>query len=82
MLGCSSVRVVSEKDLNFLSNCKYMGSKDGFHHLTIPEKTTVFYEHVKIPIQDYIIDNEMPYTNDKTKWREITIKNIKLEESN
>lgn len=58
-----------------------MGSKDGYHHFKIRELETVFYEHVKIPDQEYKIENEIPYTDDETKWREIILKPaIHLEE--
>jgi hypothetical protein len=38
-----------------------------------PEKETLFYEYVKMPVQNFKVDVEMPYTEDKTNWKRINV---------
>jgi hypothetical protein len=73
-IGCSSARIVNEQDLPYFAKGLYMGSKDGFHHFQIPELETVFYEHVKIPVQEYRVEHEMPYTIDEEKWQTVILR--------
>ena len=76
--ACSSVKVIDRLGLTDVLQGRYMGTKDHFHHFMIPEKETVFWEHVKVPIQNFKVAVEMPYTEDKTKWKRIDVNSISI----